>query len=246
MKLFRGIMVSPGIAIAKAFVFPETRQAVPSYDVPPSRLEAEVARFRGAREKAVRELEELAGRPAPGQADGRLLESHILMLRDPEFVAQVEREIAERQKNVEWVLERVVAEITSKLASSGDEYIRERAADIRDVAERVLGQLAAPRRAEPAEPEGECILVAHALLPSEVIGMDRNKVVGLAADSGGRTSHVAILARSFAVPAVLGLSQVAESIRGGDLLIVDGTRGQVILDPDEARSTSCSCCPSPN
>jgi phosphotransferase system enzyme I (PtsI) len=234
MKLFRGIMVSPGIAIARAFFLPETRLAVPSYDVPPSRLEAEVARFRGARERAVREMEELRGRTAPGQADSRLLESHILMLRDPEFSAQVEGEISRQQKNVEWVLERVVAEITTKLGASGDEYLRERSADVHDVAGRVLEQLTVPRRADAGEPEGECILTAHVLLPSDVIGMDKSKVVGLASDSGGRTSHVAILARSFAVPAVLGLSQLSENLRSGDLLIVDGTRGQVIVDPDEA------------
>jgi phosphotransferase system enzyme I (PtsI) len=156
------------------------------------------------------------------------------MLNDPEFVEQVEQELAVRHKNAEWVLQRVVAAITAKLAESDNEYLRERSSDIHDVAERLLGQLASPRRPELAELEEECIVVAHALLPSDVITMDKRKVLGLAADSGGRTSHVAILARSFAIPAVLGLSQLAEQARTGDLLIVDGTRGQVIVNPDEA------------
>ena len=234
MKLFKGIMVSPGIAIAKAFLFSAVRQTVAVYDVAPARLQEELARFRGARERASRELEALRGSTAPGQPEGRLLESHILMLNDPELVEQVEQELAVQRKNAEWVLQRVVAAITAKLAESDNEYLRERSSDIHDVAERLLGQLASPRRPALAQLEEECIVVAHTLLPSDVIAMDKRKVLGLAADSGGRTSHVAILARSFAIPAVLGLSQLAEQARTGDLLIVDGTRGQVIVNPDEA------------
>jgi phosphotransferase system enzyme I (PtsI) len=102
------------------------------------------------------------------------------------------------------------------------------------VAERILDQLGSSRRPELSELPEECIVVAHALLPSDLMAMDRRKVLGLAADSGGRTSHVAILARSFAIPAVLGLSQLSAEARTGDLAIVDGTRGQVIVNPDEA------------
>jgi phosphotransferase system enzyme I (PtsI) len=234
MKLLKGIMVSPGIAIAKAFVFSAVRWTVPAYDVAPEGLAEELGRFREARERAVRELEALRGLTDPGQPEGRLLESQILMLNDPELVERVERELAERRKNAEWVLQQVVAAIAAKLAASGDEYLRERSSDIHDVAERILGQLASPRRPTLSALEEECIVVAHTLLPSDLMAMDRRKVLGLAADSGGRTSHVAILARSFAIPAVLGLSQLSGEVRTGDLLIVDGTRGQVIVNPDEA------------
>jgi phosphotransferase system enzyme I (PtsI) len=127
-----------------------------------------------------------------------------------------------------------VAAFAAKLAESGDEYLRERSSDLHDVAERIQGQLASPRRPTLTELAEECIVVAHAFLPSDVMAMDRRKVLGLAADSGGRTSHVAILARSFAIPAVLGLSQLSSEVATGDLLIVDGTRGQVIVNPDEA------------
>ncbi len=234
MKLLKGIIVSPGIAIAKAYVFATVRRTVPVYDVDPERLQQELARFRGARERAVRELEALRGRADPGQPEGRLLESQILMLDDPEFVERVERELAEQRKNTEWVLQQEVAAIAAKLAESGDEYLQERSSDVHDVAERLLGQLASPRRPALSELQEECIVVAHAFLPSDLMAMDRRKVLGLAADSGGRTSHVAILARSFAIPAVLGLSALSGEVRTGDLLIVDGTRGQVIVNPDEA------------
>ncbi len=234
MKLLKGIIVSPGIAIARAFVFSAARRTVPEYDVTPERLAEELARFRGAREKAVRELEALRSLSDPGQPEGSLLESQILMLNDPELVERVERELSERRKNAEWVLQQVVAAIAARLAASSDEYLRERSSDIYDVGERILGQLGSPRRPALSELREECIVVAHALLPSDLMAMDRSKVLGLAADSGGRTSHVAILARSFAIPAVLGLSQFSAEVRAGDLLIVDGTRGQVVVNPDEA------------
>ncbi len=237
MKLLKGIIVSPGIAIAKAFVLSAARRAVPDHEVPPERLSEELARFRGARERAVRELEALRGLADPGKPQSRLLESQILMLNDPELAERVERELAEGRKNAEWVLQQVVADIAARLAASSDEYLRERSSDIYDVAERILGQLGSPRRPALSELAEECIVVAHALLPSDLMAMDRSKVLGLAADSGGRTSHVAILARSFAIPTVLGLSQLSSEVRTGDLAIVDGTRGQVIVDPDEATLT---------
>jgi phosphotransferase system enzyme I (PtsI) len=234
MKLLKGIMVSPGIAIAKAFLFTAVRRTVPAYDLPPERLEGELARFRAARERAVRELEALRAQAAPGQPEASLLESQVLMANDPELAEQFGRELAAQRKNAEWVLERVAAALAAKLAGSKDEYLRERSSDIHDVGERILDQLASSRRPDLSALEGECIVVAHTLLPSDLMAMDRDKVLGLAADSGGRTSHVAILARSFAIPAVLGLSQLSGEVRTGDLLIVDGTRGQVIVNPDEA------------
>jgi phosphotransferase system enzyme I (PtsI) len=234
MKLLKGIIVSPGIAIARAFLFSAVRRTVPDYEVAAERLAEELARFRGARERAVRELEALRGVTEPDQPQGRLLESQILMLNDPELAERVERELAGQRKNAEWVLQQVVAAIAAKLAESKDEYLRERSSDIYDVAERILDQLGSPRRPALSELREECIVVAHTLLPSDLMAMDRSKVLGLAADSGGRTSHVAILARSFAIPAVLGLSQLSGEVRTGDLAIVDGARGQVIVNPDEA------------
>jgi phosphotransferase system enzyme I (PtsI) len=234
MKLLKGIIVSPGIAIGRAFLFSAVRRTVPNYEVAPERQAEELARFRGARERAVRELEALRGVTEPDQPQGRLLESQILMLNDPELAERVERGLAGQRKNAEWVLQKVVAAIAAKLAESKDEYLRERSSDIYDVAERILDQLGSPRRQALSELREECIVVAHALLPSDLMAMDRGKVLGLAADSGGRTSHVAILARSFAIPAVLGLSQLSGEVRTGDLAIVDGARGQVIVNPDEA------------
>jgi len=236
MKFVKGIMVSPGIAIGKAFLYAGRPTSVPSYEINPALIPREMARFGEALQEAVRELEELRGRtdPQAGEVERKFLDSHILMLRDPELLEQVQRELAEQKKNVEWVLERVIAAITSKLETSESEYMRERSADIQDVYSRILGHLLKTQRVSLTSLAEDCVLVAHNLLPSDVISMDKRRVVGLASDSGSKTSHVAILARSFAIPAVLGLSEASRQVRDGDTVIVDGNKGVVIVCPDEA------------
>jgi phosphotransferase system enzyme I (PtsI) len=236
MKFVKGIMVSPGIAIGKAFLYAGHSDIVPSYEVAPAQIAGEMARFGEALQKAVQELEDLRSRARPetGDVERKFLDSHILMLRDPELLERVQRQLAEQKKNVEWVLQRVIAAITAKLVSSGNEYVRERSADIQDVYSRILGHLLKAQRVSLNSLPEDCVLVAHNLLPSDLISMDKKKVTGLASDAGGRTSHVAILARSFAIPAVFGLSELSASVRNGDTLIVDGTRGVVIVSPDEA------------
>jgi phosphotransferase system enzyme I (PtsI) len=236
MKLVKGIMVSPGIAIGKAFLYAGHSRAVPSYEVTPAQIPHEMLRFTEALQKAVGELEDLRARthPQTGEVERKFLDSHILMLRDPELLERVQLELAEQNKNVEWVLQKVIAAITAKLDSSGDEYVRERSADIQDVYSRLLGHLLKAQRVSLTSLAEDCVLVAHNLLPSDLISMDRRRVLGLASDSGGKTSHVAILARSFAIPAVFGLSELRTHVRDGDTLIVDGNRGVVIVTPDEA------------
>jgi phosphotransferase system enzyme I (PtsI) len=236
MKLVKGIMVSPGIAIGKAFPYAGHSSAVPSYDISPAQIPQEVLRLTDALQKAIRELEDLRARtdPQTGEVERKFLDSHILMLRDPELLGRIKVELAEQKRNVEWVLQKVTSAITAKLDSSGDEYVRERSADIQDVYSRLLDHLLKAQRVSLTSLAEDCILVAHSLLPSDLIGMDRRKVLGLASDSGGKTSHVAILARSFAIPAVFGLSEASGFVREGDTLIVDGNRGVVIVSPDEA------------
>lgn len=235
MRAVKGIMVSPGIAIGRGFLYSENRESIPAYDIPAGQIPQERQRFAGALDKAVQELEQLRSmtHPVTGEMERKFLDSHLLMLKDPELLEQVERELAEQKKNAEWVLQKVVGALAEKLNASDDEYLRERSIDLHDVSDRILGHLLERQRATLAELQEDCVLVAHNLLPSDVISMDKKKVIGIAADFGGRTSHVAILARSFAIPAVLGLSEITEFVETGDRIIVDGNRGTVIVDPDE-------------
>jgi len=236
MKFIRGIGVSPGIAMGRALPYAGRSTSVPSYDITPAQIPLEKARFQEALQEAARELEELRARthPQAGEVERQFLDSHILMLRDPELIERVQRELAEQKKNVEWALQEVITAITAKLDSSDDEYVRERSADFQDVYSRILSHLMKAQRVSLTSLAQDCVLVTHNLLPSDVISMDKRRVMGLASDSGSKTSHVAILARSFAIPAVLGLSEASRQIEEGDTVIVDGNQGVLIVSPDGA------------
>jgi phosphotransferase system enzyme I (PtsI) len=236
MKVVEGIMVSPGIAIGPVCLHVPDSLTVPSYDISAGQIPYEIERFQAARAKAVQDIEVLLhrGTPALGEMEKRLLNSHLLMLNDPQFHEEVTRTLKERKKNVEFVLREVEETLAKKLESSEDEYLRERSLDIRDISNRLLSHLLYQKGGSLMEIDKECVLVAHNLLPSDIISMNREKIVGIATDFGGKTSHVAILARAFEIPAVLGLSEVTAFVRNDDTIILDGNRGLVIVDPDEA------------
>jgi phosphotransferase system enzyme I (PtsI) len=233
MKLVEGIMISPGIAIAPVFLHTSDDLSVPAYDISTGQITYEIERFQTARSKAVQDIEALLQRGEIGEMEKKLLNSHLMMLNDPQFHEEVTRTLKVRKKNVELVLREVEESLAEKLESSEDEYLRERSLDIRDISNRLLSHLLARQRRPLMDIDRECILVAHNLLPSDIISMNREKVVGIATDFGGKTSHVAILARAFEIPAVLGLSEVTTLVRNEETIILDGNRGLVIIDPDE-------------
>jgi len=226
---FTGISASPGIALGKALLFLEEKLTIPRYDVPVSQLEAEHARFLSALERAAVQVKSLtAGR------DSTLFEAQILLFDDPELKSRVKAGLHETGKNVEWILFTIVEQMSAKLASSADPYLRERTIDFRDAGNRIMNALLYRERVRLSEISERVILVTHNLMPSDTLGLNRAFVLGIAADAGGKTSHTAILARSSEIPAVLGLSDITRHARNGDTLIVDGTRGLVIVDPDAA------------
>ena len=147
MKVLTGIPVSPGIAIGKAFLYSEDRLSVPSYEISPGQVSYELERFESAVGRATRDVEALLGRSGDdlGDTERKLLESHRLMLTDPELAGRVAGELKSSNKNVESVLLTVVDALTKKLESTGDAYLRERASDIRDIGNRVLRHLLYPR-----------------------------------------------------------------------------------------------------
>jgi phosphotransferase system enzyme I (PtsI) len=236
MKVVEGIMVSPGIAIGPACLHSPDVITVPSYDISQGQIPYEIERFQSARAKAVQDIEFLLrrGKPGIGEMERKLLNSHLLMLNDPEFHEAVTRTLKKRKKNVECVLREVEESLAKKLEASEDEYLQERSHDIRDISNRILSHLLYQKQGSLADIAEECILVAHNLLPSDIISMKREKIVGIATDFGGKTSHVAILARAFEIPAVLGLSEITGFVRNDEKIILDGNRGLVIVEPDEA------------
>jgi phosphotransferase system enzyme I (PtsI) len=235
MKKLQGISASQGIVIGKVFFYLDEYLRVPEYKVGLDEVENELKRFDTAVGKTRNELVRLKKslNKDSGITETGIVDAHILMLEDPELSKQIKIKIREDLYNVEWALYEVVKSYIDILKMSSDEYLRERTYDIRDVAQRLLGNLLYKSRVDLKALKEEIILVAHELLPSDTLSMDKRMVKGIATDAGGKTSHTAILARAFEIPAVLGLSHITAEVRNGDQIIIDGTTGIVIVRPDE-------------
>jgi phosphotransferase system enzyme I (PtsI) len=234
MKKLAGISASEGIAIGKAFLYlGEDSPDAPRYAIEKTQIDAEWKRFLEAVESAVREVKALHDRAmremTKEQAD--IFAAHLMMLEDPDFQDQIKTRLTTKLENIEWSVREVSHELVKKLAASPDAYLRERAVDISDVSNRIINALLPVKRFSLASLDTDVILVVHDLVPSDVLTMNRIHVKGIVMDMGSRTSHTAILAEAFDIPAVLGLSTAAREIRNGDTLIVDGASGVVLVNP---------------
>jgi len=235
MKTFKGISASPGIYIGKIFLYLDEISQVPKYEIQPEDVEAELERFHSAADKAGDEIQALQKQAdsSMGSEESRLLDSHLLMLKDPEFTKRIEDNLRSDQMNVEWVLYKTAKELVRMLESSQDTYLKERTIDIHDVAKRIHNHLLYRERISLVDIQEDVVLVTHNLLPSDALTLNRSAVRAIAMDMGGRTSHTAILTRAFEIPAVLGISTITKHARNGDEAIVNGNEGTVILNPDD-------------
>lgn len=229
-----GIAASPGIAIGSVYLYLEDLPQVPQYPIASGDLDSEKERLASAIERAGADVEAIKARSEQNleRQEADLLDSHLLMLKDPTFIESVHARLDHDLFNIEYVLLQTMRELVEKLSSSSDDYLRERTADIRDVYKRVLNHLLQRNRGSISDLTDEVILVTHDLMPSDAVAMDKRKIRAIAMDAGGKTSHTAIIARSFEIPAVLGLSRISLDVSNGDSVIVDGNSGIVIIDPD--------------
>jgi len=235
METISGISAAPGIAIGRVHIYSHDAPAVPRYAIDSAAVADEMGRFQEAAHNAHEELQEIRrqGEDEIDEEQLGILDSHLLMIQDPDFHDQVKDGIVESLMNVEWVLYESVQRLLEKLNSSSSEQLRERSSDLHDVSTRVLNHLMKREQSSLADLTEEVVVVAHDLMPSDAIAMNKRMVLGIATDAGGRTSHTAIIARSFEIPSVLGLSYVSRMAENGDQIIVDGNHGTVIIDPDE-------------
>ncbi len=232
----RGTGASSGVAVGRAFLLDRRRLRSPEHHIDRAAVEAELARLDTAIETADRQLEEvkkrLANIPDPGEHH-LILEAHRLMLRDPAFVGEIRRRIADDRVNAEWAVRATTRKIREAFERIDDEYFRERRQDVEFVADRVvrnlMGQLA---DVEEHQLPDDAIVVAHDLSPADAaILLQPGRVLGLVTDLGGKTSHTAIVSRARGIPAVVGTGNATERINPGDELGIDGERGLVILRP---------------
>jgi phosphotransferase system enzyme I (PtsI) len=236
MKEYKGIPVSPGVVAAPAHVFREEELSVPNYLLPAEKLGDEWKRFLEAVRKARVEVEEVRDKALleAGEDKAAIFEAQLLMLSDPDFQDSLEHKLHASHRNIESVIVELERELVDKIALIEDPLLQARSADVHDVARRILSHLLQNDRIDVSGLESEVILLAHDLLPSDMIGLKSSKVAAIATEVGGRTSHVAILARAFEIPAVLGLGDILDGIESGQGLVLDGGVGSLVVEPDAA------------
>jgi phosphotransferase system enzyme I (PtsI) len=235
MEIKKGIAVSPGIAIAKALVIDSEDYRIPRRVILPSQKSSEISRVRLAFRDAITELNSLEAEQA--QMQGRDIKDifavHLRFLRDKSLRKKITDLINTQTYTAEYAVSSTLRDIASHFAKIKDPYISERAADIYDIEKRLLKHLLGKKREDVAHLTEEVAIVAHELSPTQTAGFDKTFVKGMATDAGGRTSHTAIVARSLGIPAVVALEDVTANLSGGDVVIIDGNRGVVIINPDE-------------
>ncbi len=232
----QGVAASPGIGIGEVRVLNFDELRVSDRSVGAAEVGAEVARFEQALTEAARELGEIRACYAEdmGEASALILDAQLLLLSDPVMRESTIKVVRSELRSAAWAFRDVLAGARHHLESSENEYMRDRAADFLDVERRVLHHLLSRSSAGLRDLAGPSVLVAHDLPPSETVLMHPDKVLGFALETGGRTSHSVIVARSRGIPAVVGVHGALREVHDGDMLIVDGNDGVIEVNPDEA------------
>ncbi|MFS3913099.1 phosphoenolpyruvate--protein phosphotransferase [Bacillus australimaris] len=233
MQQLKGIGASAGVAIAKAYRLEEPDLTVHQKDI--NDPETEVKRFEEAIHVSKQELEAIKAHALKelGQDKADIFSAHLLVLSDPELLNPVKDKINADKVNAEFALKETATMFVTMFEAMDNEYMKERAADIRDVTKRVIGHLLGVDIPNPSMISEEVIIIAEDLTPSDTAQLNRQFVKGFATDIGGRTSHSAIMARSMEIPAVVGTKEATKTVKNNDLIIVDGISGDVIIQPSE-------------
>ncbi|MCG3149301.1 MAG: Phosphoenolpyruvate-protein phosphotransferase [Verrucomicrobiae bacterium] len=235
-KVLRGIGVSPGVARGNIFVYKIADEVVPEYDIAPEQIAQEISRFEAALVTTREQLHDLQRRIAAGvgsDAPSSILDVHMSITEDPALIEPVMTGLEKDHKNVEHLFNAVAQRYIKTLAELPDEYLRERAADVQDVANRVLRNLLGRHVRALDNLPPNTIVVAYDLSPSDTSSLDRKNVVGFATDVGSHTSHTAIVARSMNIPAVVGLRDASQHLRDGQPAILDGYSGALVIEPTQ-------------
>ena len=235
MQIKRGIAVSPGVVTGEVVVLGTEDFRIPQRFVSIDAVETELGRFRSTLDAVWEEIEEneRLAREQLGDQFGAIFGAHLQMARDPKLIAEIESLISEKSLSPEYASSRVLRRFARDLQNLGNQYHAERAVDIFDLEKRILRHLLGERREELLHLRAPVIVLAHNLTPSETASLDREFVMGFATEVGGHTSHTAILAGALEIPAVVGLGHFLSDVSGGEMVIIDGNHGEVILEPDD-------------
>lgn len=232
-KLIKGIAASDGVAIAKAYLLVEPDLSFTNEKI--TDTDAEIKKFRNALEASKIELTKIRNNAEKslGADKAAIFDAHLLVLDDPELIQPIEDKIANEKVNAPEALNEVTTQFITIFESMDNEYMRERAADIRDVSKRVLAHLLGVDLPNPSMIDESVVIIGNDLTPSDTAQLNKEFVQGFVTNIGGRTSHSAIMSRSLEIAAVVGTKSITHEVKQGDMVIVDGITGDVIIDPTE-------------
>lgn len=231
--MYKGTGASPGIALGKALVVKETELVIDKKHI--EDVEAEVVKLQNAVSVSKEELTKVKEKALAelGEHEAQIFESHLLVLEDPELLDSAIAKIRDEKVNADYALNEIKEMFVAMFESMDNEYMRERAADIKDVTNRILRNILGIKVVDLAGLEEEVVLLAHDLTPSDTATMNKNMVLGFLTNIGGRTSHTAIMARTLEIAAIVGLNDITEKVNDGDYIVFNGDTGEVIVNPDE-------------
>ncbi|HCW8876102.1 TPA: phosphoenolpyruvate--protein phosphotransferase [Staphylococcus aureus] len=233
-KLIKGIAASDGVAIAKAYLLVEPDLTFDKNEKVTD-VEGEVAKFNSAIEASKVELTKIRNNAEVqlGADKAAIFDAHLLVLDDPELIQPIQDKIKNENANAATALTDVTTQFVTFFESMDNEYMKERAADIRDVSKRVLSHILGVELPNPSMIDESVVIVGNDLTPSDTAQLNKEFVQGFATNIGGRTSHSAIMSRSLEIPAIVGTKSITQEVKQGDMIIVDGLNGDVIVNPTE-------------
>lgn len=228
-----GIGVSPGIVIGKVLLKEEKQIIIEKKDI--ISYEEEIQRFKMAIENSKSEIQDIYNNVLKniGESEASIFEAHLMILEDPEMLEQIEKKIEDNKVNAEWALKEISEMFISIFEDMDNEYMKERAADIKDVTSRLMKKLMNIEEVNFSKLANEVIIVAHDLTPSDTSQIDKKKVLGFITEIGGRTSHSAIMARTLEIPAIVAVKDITRKVENGDLIVFDGEEGLIYINPEE-------------
>jgi phosphotransferase system enzyme I (PtsI) len=239
-KFIQGIGASPGILIGKAYLIERSKVRLPQKRIQPDQVEEEVKRFLKAILESRDQLTEIKEKILDPEVRRHsfILDVHLMILDDKMLIQDAVDTIRKRKVNAEWALDLTLEKLDMVFNTIDDEYLRERRSDLHYVSTRVFRNLLGKKHDDITRIKGKVIVVAHDLSPADTLQMNLNHVAGFITDIGGKVSHTAILSRSLGIPSVVGLEVATSLINGGDLLIINGETGEVVINPTEEVSQS--------
>ena len=234
MLVLKGIAASPGVAIGPAVLLPGESFAVSRQYIEAGEVKAETQKIENAMQKTLAELDQCKQKVLEtlGAEYANLMDTHKLILQDPVFHSSILQKIQKEQLSASAALFLTLQELTASFNKIADPFFKERRNDLLDVGKRLASNLEGDKKNFLASIQRPSLLVAHNLYPSDTINLQENQILGFCTDVGGKTSHTALLAQSLNIPAVVGLSTASKDVHAGDILIVDGENGLLVINPD--------------